>query len=277
MSNKEFCETNTAGIHPLSVVEHGAIIGKNVTVEPFAVVKANVVLGDGVIIKSHSYIDGYTTIGEGSIIWPGASIGTKPQDLKYKGERTFVTIGKNTNIREFVTINSSCREDSVVSIGDNCLIMAYCHVAHNCTVGNGVIMANSAMLAGHVTVGDKAIVGGMTPVHQFSRIGAYSMVGGMSRVSHDIPPYTIGGGIPYKFGGINLVGLKRNNFSLEVRTALSRAFKITFRMGLHLPDAISLIEKEVDPIMEIKAWIEFCKTTKRGILGLQGIAQEETA
>src|SRR3989338_4020825 len=257
--------------HPQAVVEHAAKIGKNVTIEPFAVVKGTVTLHDNVVIKSHAYIDGHTTIGEGTIVWPGASIGTKTQDLKFRGETTYVVIGKHCEIREFVTINSSCQENSTVRIGDHCLIMAYCHVAHNCEIGNHVVMSNSAMLAGHVIVGDYAIIGGMTPVHQFSRIGSYAMVGGFSRVPRDVPPYTIGGGFPYKFGGINLIGLKRHQFSLEVRSALSKAFRITYRSGLRLEEAISQIEKEVEPLKEVKHWIEFCKTSKRGLIGLEGI------
>ncbi len=262
-----------SNIHPLAVVESGAQIGVDVTIEPFAVIKSTVILQDRVTIKSHAYIDGHTTIGEGTIVWPGASIGTKTQDLKYRGEVTFVQIGKHSEIREFVTINSSCQEGSVVKVGDHCLIMAYCHVAHNCEIGNSVIMTNGSMLAGHVTVGDYARIGGMTPVHQFSRIGCYAMVGGLSRVAQDIPPYTLGGGVPYKFGGLNLIGLKRQQFSLAVRMALSKAFKITYRSGLHLEEALVRIEQEVELLPEVKHWLEFCRTSKRGILGLQGIVK----
>jgi UDP-N-acetylglucosamine acyltransferase len=244
-----------------------------VTIEPFAVVKGTVTLGDHVVIKSHAYIDGHTTIGEGTIVWPSASIGTKTQDLKYRGEKTYVVIGKYCEIREFVTINSSCQENSMVKIGDHCLIMAYCHVAHNCEIGNGVVMSNSSMLAGHVLVGDYAIIGGLTPVHQFSRIGCYAMVGGFSRVPRDVPPYTIGGGFPYKFGGINIIGLKRHKFPLEVRIALSKAFKITYRYGLHLQEAVDRVESEVGSFKEVQHWIDFCKTSKRGLIGLEGITK----
>lgn len=260
-------------IHPQAIVEPGAKLGKNVTVEPFAVVKGTVTLHDDVVIKSHAYIDGHTTIGEGTIIWPSASIGTKTQDLKFRGETTYVVIGKRCEIREFVTINSSCQENSTVRIGDQCLIMAYCHVAHNCEIGSHVVMSNSAMLAGHVIVGDHAIIGGMTPVHQFSRIGSYAMVGGFSRVPRDIPPYTVGGGFPYKFGGINIIGLKRHKFPLDVRIALSKAFKITYRSGLRLEDAVALMERDLEPHPEVKHWIEFCRSSKRGLIGLEGITK----
>lgn len=261
-------------IHPAAIIEPGAVIGDNVTVEAYAIIKANVVLKDNVTIKSHAYIDGHTTIGEGSTIYPFASVGTMSQDLKYKGERTFVKIGKNTVIREFVTINSSCGEDTVVSVGDNCLIMAYCHIAHNCEVGNHVIMSNNATLAGHIIVEDHAIISGFVPVHQFTRIGCYAMVGGMSRITRDIPPYTIGAGIPYKFGGINIIGLKRNNFSLQTRNELGKAFKLVYRSKLTLENALQKIENELDQLPEVKHFVQFCKNSKRGLLGFEGLGTE---
>lgn len=263
-----------SNIHPQAYIEDGAKIGKNVTIEPFVVIKKNVIIEDNVIIKSNAYIDGFTTIKKNAVIWPGASIGTKTQDLKYKGEKTFVEIGENTEIREYATINSSCIENSKVKIGNNCLIMAYCHIAHNCQIGNSVVMSNSAMLAGHVIIEDFAVIGGMTPVHQFSRIGAYAMVGGFSRVSNDVPPYTIGGGYPYRMGGLNLVGLKRKGFTLEIRNELAKAFKFTYRLGLRLEEALKMIENETKPIDEIIHWIEFCKSSKRGLIGLEGIAKK---
>jgi UDP-N-acetylglucosamine acyltransferase len=263
-----------SNIHPLAVIEPGAKVGRNVIVEAYAVIKGTVTLEDYVVVKSHAYIDGNTIIGAGTIVWPSASIGTKTQDLKFKGEKTHVVIGKNCEIREFVTINSSCNENSVVSIGDNCLIMAYCHVAHNCEIGNRVIMANNAMLAGHVVIEDFAIIGGMTPVHQFSRIGQYAMVGGFSRITHDVPPYTIGAGSPYKLGGLNLVGLKRHGFPLEVRRALAKAFKLTYRSGLRMSQALDLIESEVGTNPHVRHWIDFCRNSKRGLIGFQGVATQ---
>ena len=236
-------------IHPTAIVEQGAKIGSGVTIEPYAVVKANVTLHDGVVIKSHAYIDGFTTIGEGTVIYPSASIGTKTQALKYRGERTFVQIGKNCEIREFVTINSSFEENSTVKVGDNCLIMAYCHIAHHCKVGNRVIMANNVNLAGHVILEDFAIIGGMSAIHQFSRIGSYAMVGGMSRITHDIPPYSLGAGTPYKMGGLNIIGLKRNAIPIKTRKELSKAFKLTYRSGLRLEEALDRIENEVEELL----------------------------
>jgi UDP-N-acetylglucosamine acyltransferase len=152
--------------------------------------------------------------------------------------------------------------------------MAYCHVAHNCSVGNRVVMSNNATLAGHVTVEDCAIIGGMTPIHQFVRIGRNAMVGGMSRVTHDIPPYTIGAGIPFKFGGLNIIGLKRHGYPLEVRRELSKAFKLLYRSQLHFEDALTRIEQELQPFPEIVHFVQFCRNTKRGLMGLQGAEEE---
>ncbi len=267
-----------SNIHPTAIVEPGAKIGQNVTIEAYAVVKSSVTLKDNVVIKSFVYVDGNTTIGEGTVIWPSASIGTKTQDLKFQGEKTYVEIGKNCEIREFVTINSSCQEGSTVKVGDNCLLMAYCHVAHNCEIGNNVIMANGAMLAGHVIVEDFVIIGGMTPIHQFCRVGRNAMVGGLSRITHDIPPYTIGAGSPYKIGGLNIVGLKRRGFSFEERKSLYQSFKITYRMGLSFSDALDLIEKQVPLNQHVAHWLFFCRTSKRGLIGLnssEGVLQEE--
>ena len=266
-----------SNIHPSAIIEPGAVIGDNVTIEAYAVIKGTVKLEKNVVIKAHAYIDGNTTIGEGTVIWPFASIGTKTQDLKFRGEKTFVIIGKNCEIREFTTINSSCQENSCVKIGDNCLIMAYCHVAHNCEIGNRVIMVNNAMLAGHVTVEDHAIIGGMTPVHQFSRIGRYAMVGGFSRITHDVPPFTLGAGAPYRVGGLNIIGLKRHGFSLEVRRALTKAFKLTYRSGLHVSAALEMIEDTVEMNAHVRHWVDFCRNSKRGLIGLRSIASAPQA
>lgn len=261
-------------IHPTAIIAPNTKIGSNVTIEAYVVIKGNVVLEDNVTIKSHVYLDGWTTVGEGTTIWPFACIGAKTQDRKFRGEKTFVTIGKNCEIRENVTINSSCQENSVVSVGDNCLIMAYCHIAHNCEVGNRVVMANAVNLAGHVIIEDCANIGGMAAVHQFTRIGCYAMVGGFSRVTHDVPPYTIGAGSPYKLGGLNLVGLKRHGFPIEVRKDLSKAFKLTYRCGLKMSEALEQIQKEVEPNLYIQHWLQFCRASRRGLIGLQGIAKQ---
>jgi len=266
---------NTSNIHPTAIVEEGARLGKNVTIEPYAIVKKHVTLDDNVTIKSHAYIDGHTTIGSGTVVYPSASIGTRTQAIRFKGEKTYVNIGKNCEIREFVTINSSYNEGSSVEIGDKCLIMAYCHIAHHCRVGKQVIMANGVMLAGHVDIGDYANIGGMTPIHQFVRIGKHAMIGGLSRITNDIPPYTLGAGIPYRIAGLNLIGLKRHDFQLELRKDLTRAFKLTYRSGIKLAEAIKKIENEIKESTAVKHWTDFIKTSKRGLIDLQSTCQEE--
>lgn len=263
-------------IHPQAYIEEGAVIGRNVTIEPFAIVKKNVTLGDNVVIRSHAYVDGQTTIGEGAQIFQGVVIGTPPQSSRYKGESSFIRIGKRCVLREYCTVHASVEEGSVVTIEDDCMLMAYTHVAHNCTVGKGVIMANNATLAGHVTVGDYAIIGGFTPIHQFCHIGAYAMVGGMSRVNQDVPPFTLGGDIPYRMGGLNLVGLKRKGFSLETRLALAEAFRLVYRCMLPLDEALKQIECNLPKLPEVAQWVDFCKNSKRGLIGLHTIYKKRS-
>jgi len=258
-------------IHPAAVIEEGVVLGHNVTVEAFAVLKKGVKLGDNVVIKSHVCIEGETTVGDNTIIYPGAVIGCPPQAIKYRGEKSTINIGKNCHIREYVTINSSLGEGSLVNIGDHTMIMAYSHLAHNCTLGNHVIISNNAAISGHVEVDDYAIIGGKTAIHQFVRIGKYAMIGGFSPIGHDVPPFTIGRGEPFRFGGLNLVGLKRHGFPLETRQALSQVFRLIYRSQLKLDDALKRIEEEVEPLPEVKYWVDFCRTSKRGLVGLGGI------
>ena len=257
-------------IHPSSIVESGAKIGKNVRVGPFCLIGKHVILEDNVEVKSHVCIDGHTSIGQNTKVWSHAILGTKTQDLKFKGEKTEVIIGKNCEIRECVTINSSSGENTAVRVGDNCYIMAYCHIAHNCELGNRVIMANNATLAGHVIIEDCAVIGGLSAIHQFSRIGCFAMVGGMSRITQDVLPYSIGAGSPYKVGGLNLIGLKRHGFDFDVRKELTRAFKYLYRMRLPLDVALEHIQNELNPITEIRHLVTFCKQTKRGLIGMRG-------
>lgn len=260
---------NHTNIHPSAIIEEGARIGNNVTVEAYAIIKKHVILEDDVVIKSHVYIDGHTLIGAGTTVYPFASIGTKPQNRKYRGETTYVLIGKNCEIREYVSINTSSLADSVVKVGDNCFIMAYCHIAHDCEVGNNVIMSNGATLAGHVIVEDHVNIGGMTGIHQHVRIGRYAMVGGMSGIPCDVPPYTIGSGRPFEVAGLNMIGLKRNGFNLDTRRELTKAFRLVYRSNIHLDEALKRIEMEVLLLPEVKHWLDFCQNTKRGLVALQ--------
>ncbi|MEX1012948.1 MAG: acyl-ACP--UDP-N-acetylglucosamine O-acyltransferase [Waddliaceae bacterium] len=262
-------------IHPTAIIDKGAQIGKGVTVEPYAVIGEHVILKDGVTVRAHAYLDGHLTVGENTVIYPSAVIGTKAQHLRFNGEKTTIEIGKNCEIREFVTINSSVGDNGYVKIGDNCFIMAYCHIAHNCVLGNNVIMSNNSQIAGHVVIGNNVVMGGFVAIHQFVRVGDYSMIGGVSALGHDMPPYTLGGGIPFKIGGLNIVGLKRNQFSLHARQNLSRAFRLLYRSKLHPKVAIERIENELDQTPEILALVQFFRSSKRGLYGLHGVTRDE--
>ena len=253
-------------IHPTAIVEDGARIGNNVTIEPYAIVKKNVTLCDDVVVKSYAYIDGFTTIGRGTIVWPSAMIGNKPQDLKFKGEKTFVEIGEHCEIREFAMITSSTFEGTKVSVGNNCLIMPWAHIAHNCSVGNNVVFSTHVQLAGHVQVGDCVTIGSMVGVHQFVRIGSYAMVGAMSAVRRDIPPFTIGTGNPYALGGINKVGLQRRCVPFETRLAFIKTFKRVFRSEESFQDSLESVLEDFGEFSEVRHFVEFCRQpSKRGI------------
>lgn len=219
----------TRQIHPTAVIEEGAVLGEGVKIGAYCVIGANVRLDDNVELKSHVVVDGHTMIGAGTVVYPFASLGTAPQDLKYKGEPSTLIIGKNNKIREHVTMNPGTKDDKMKTVvGDNCLFMMASHVAHDCVVGNNVILANNATLAGHVEVGDYAIIGGLSAVHQFCRIGAHAMIGGMSGVEHDVIPFGLVKGERAQLAGLNYVGLERRGFSKEDIQALLKAFKQLF-------------------------------------------------
>jgi UDP-N-acetylglucosamine acyltransferase len=216
-------------IHPTAVIEKGAEIGTGVSIGPYCVIGANVKLGDRVELKSHVVIDGYTSIGEETVVFPFASLGHEPQDLKYKGEKSQLIIGKKNKIREHVTMNPGTEGAGMKTVvGDNCLFMMASHVAHDCTVGNNVILANNATLAGHVDVGDFVILGGLSAVHQFVRIGAFAIIGGMSGVEHDVIPFGLVKGERAHLAGLNYIGLERRGFTKEQVQALMKAFKQLF-------------------------------------------------
>lgn len=216
-------------IHPTAIVEDGAKIGAGSKIGPYCVIGAEVEIGAEADIKAHVVIAGRTRIGARARIYPFASIGHPPQDLKYKGEPTELIIGDDVTIREHVTINPGTGGGGgVTTVGDRVLLMVGAHVAHDCRVGDGVIMANNATLAGHVVVGDNAILGGLSAVHQFVRIGAHAMVGGMSGVENDVIPYGSVMGERAHLSGLNIVGLKRRGFTREDIHALRRAYRLLF-------------------------------------------------
>jgi len=253
-------------IHPTAIIASRAGIDEDTHIGPFCIISEGVHIKKGTKLISNVVIEGNTEIGENCIIYPFTSIGLPPQDLKYKGEKTGVTIGDNNIIREYITIHrASVGGDGITTIGDNNFLMAYVHIAHNCKIGNSVNMANVATLAGHVVVEDYAVIGGLVAVHQFTRIGAYSMVGGFSGVGQDIPPYMIASGARAKLFGLNTIGLKRNGFSDSTVNELKKAYKILFREKRTLKDAIKKIQEDLPYTDEIKHLIEFIQKNKRGI------------
>lgn len=216
-------------IHPTALVSPRARIGANVRIGPFCVIGPDVTLGDGVWLHSHIVIEGRTWIGEETKIYPFASLGTPPQDLKYDGEPSDLIIGKRNTIREHVTMNPGTRTGTMkTTVGDDGLFMIGVHIAHDCSVGNSVIMANNATLAGHVEVGDHAIIGGLSAVLQFVRIGAHAIVGGMSGVENDVIPFGRVKGERAFLAGLNLIGLERRGFTKDQIKALQRAFNELF-------------------------------------------------
>ena len=218
-----------ANVHASAIVEDGAVLGKNVTVGPFCLVGSQVVLGDGVTLHGHVVLGGRTIVGPNSAIFPFASIGQRPQDLKYQGEESDLVIGANTVIREHVTMNPGTVGGGLVTrTGANCLFMVGAHVAHDCMIGDNVILVNNATLGGHVAIGDFAIIGGMSAVHQFARIGAHAMVGGMSGVENDVIPYGSVTGNRAHLSGLNVIGLKRRNFSRDEIHDLRNAYRSLF-------------------------------------------------
>jgi UDP-N-acetylglucosamine acyltransferase len=252
-------------IHPTAIVHPQAELGENVEVGPYAVIGEHVSIDDDSKIYSHAVIDGFTRIGKNCSIFPAAAIGLRCQDLKYAGEKTYVEIGDGTIIRECVTVNSSTGEGSKTTLGQDCFLMAYSHVGHNCRLGNGVIMANVASLAGHIVIEDKAVIGGLVGIHQFVHIGTLSMIGGVSKVNQDVPPYALSDGVPCSVRDINAVGLRRHGFSSETRRTLRRAFKILFMSGLATSHAVKIVKTDLPNIPEIVHLLEFIATSERGI------------
>ncbi|MFV3073328.1 acyl-ACP--UDP-N-acetylglucosamine O-acyltransferase [Niveispirillum fermenti] len=235
----------SANIHPSAVVYPGARLGAGVEVGPFCVVGPDVVLGDYVRLISHVVIDGRTTIGEGTTVWPFASLGHAPQDLKYKGEPSELIIGRNNRIREHVTMNTGTEGGGMVTrVGDGGLFMVGVHIGHDCIVGDNVIFANNATLGGHVVVGDHAVLGGLSAVHQFVRIGAHAMIGGMSGVEADVIPYGLVKGDRAWLAGLNLVGMQRRGFSREDMHAVRGAFRKLFEGEGDLASRQALVADE---------------------------------
>ena len=233
-------------IHPTAIIDPKAKLDSTVEVAPYAVIGADVKIGANTKVGAHVVISGNTEIGCDNHIFPGAAIGLEPQDLKYKGAKSLVKIGERNTIREYVTINRATAEGEETIIGNDNLLMAYVHVAHNCILADRIVIANSVALAGHVEVESKAVIGGMLGVHQFVKIGTMAMLGGMSRIDRDVPPYMLVEGNPSYVRSLNLIAFKRNNFSSEQVSLMKKAYKIIYRSGITIAQAL----KELEPLRD---------------------------
>ncbi|MFH0935592.1 MAG: acyl-ACP--UDP-N-acetylglucosamine O-acyltransferase [Candidatus Omnitrophota bacterium] len=252
-------------IHPTAIVSKKAKLGKGVAVGAYSLIGDNAAIGEGTKVGAHCVIEGHTIIGKSCEIFSGAVIGSRPQDLKFKGEKSILEIGDNNIIREYCTFNPGTEGTGRTLIGDNNLFMVYSHIAHDCVVGNNCIIANNGTLAGFVTIQDMAVVGGLVAIHQFVKIGTLSIIGGCSKVVQDIPPYSTCDGHPARVYGLNIVGLRRHNVPKDSLSALKHAFKILFNSGLSIKHAVEKIEQELKPAPETTRLVNFIKESKRGI------------
>ncbi len=253
-------------IHETAIVHPKAEVGENVEIGAYSIVRENVTIGSRTKIGPHVVIDPYVDIGSDCRIFQFAAIGAEPQDLKFSGEKTFVKIGSGNVIREFVTIHRGTADGSgVTEIGEDNLIMAYSHIAHDCKLGRRIVLSNNATLGGHITIGDYSVIGGLVAIHQFVRVGNFAFIGGKSAVVKDIPPYMIAAGDRAKLHGLNVVGLKRQGFSNNTLAMLKKAYRLVFRIGLTLNEAIERVAAEVEQVPEVVHLIEFIKSSERGI------------
>lgn len=258
-------------IHPTAIVEDGASLAEGVSLGPYAIVGANVSLAEGVSVGSHAIVSGATKVGRDCEIFPHAVIGGDAQDKKYAGEEAFLDIGERNVFREFATVNRGTMGGSTV-IGSDNLFMAYTHVAHDAVIGNHCVFANSANIAGHVRIEDNVVLGGLVGVHQHCRIGRCAMVGGGGMAAQDVPPFTIGQGDRARLFGLNIVGLRRNGFSLDVVNALKGAYRELFHQGLPLRIALEQVREVYAEVPEVTELVTFIEASTRGICRSAGTA-----
>ncbi|HEY9890087.1 MAG TPA: acyl-ACP--UDP-N-acetylglucosamine O-acyltransferase [Candidatus Obscuribacterales bacterium] len=269
-------------IHPTAVIHPGATLHPTVKVGPYAVIGEKVTIGPETDIGAHVVIDGHTEIGTGNQIFPGAVIGIEPQDLKYDGSISLVKIGDHNRIREYVTINRATHAGEATLIGDGNLLMAYVHVAHNCVIDNHVIIANAVSLAGHVEIESNAVIGGVLGIHQFVRIGRYAMLGGMSRIDRDVPPYMVVEGNPCRVRGLNAVGLRRAGIT-EVNSGrlyreLKEAYRTLYRSPEPLQTALTHLDQWADNehVQHLQAFLQASATEPKRRGPMAGSASKKS-
>jgi UDP-N-acetylglucosamine acyltransferase len=253
-------------ISPLAYIHPEAIIGENVEIAPFVYIDRNVVIGNNNKIMPNANILYGSRIGNNNTIFPGAVIGAIPQDLKFRGEETTAEIGDNNTLRENVTVNRGTAAKGKTIVGNNNLLMEGVHVAHDAIIGNGCIIGNATKMAGEIIIDDNATISGAVLMHQFCRVGGYVMVLGGSRFSKDIPPYIIAGRDPIAYSGINVIGLRRRNFSNEAIERIHNAYRIIYRSGLNITDALAKVEAEIEPCPETTYIVNFVRDSERGII-----------
>ena len=266
-TNINLTNQSKSKIHPTAIISPEAKIGENVSIGPYCCIGSNVHIKENTYIGPHVIIDGKTDIGVGCKLIASCSIGLPPQDISYKDEPTGVKIGDNTVIREYVTVHRATKEGLTI-IGSNCYLMNYVHVGHNVQMGNNVIIANSSMLPGYVIVEDFVFISGLSTIHQHCRIGESAIVGAMTGSRLDLPPYFIADGRPAKIRGVNKVGLRRRGIKAEVRDELGKAYKLIYLSSLNTTNALERIEKELVQFEEIKKLVNFYRTSKRGVVGI---------
>jgi UDP-N-acetylglucosamine acyltransferase len=256
-------------IHPTAIIDGDARLGADVSVGPYAVISGPAVIGDRCRIGPHVFIEGRTEIGADSQVLFGAALGGMPQDRKYRGEPTSLIVGERNVIREYATIHRGSGEGTATRVGDDNMIMAYSHLGHNCQVGSGVTIVNAANIGGHGVIEDRAIIGGLAGVHQFTRIGKLAMIGGCSRVAQDVPPFMIVEGNPAVVHGLNVVGLRRAGVDAPTRNLLKSAYRLLYRSGLNLSQALERISEELEDAPELQYLVDFLSRLKYGHVGRQ--------
>lgn len=256
----------SADIHPTAIVSSKASLGSNVRVGPFAIVGDNCEVGDGCVIETRATLERNVRLAPNVVVGNGSVVGGDPQDLKFKGEETWVEIGEGTRLREYLTINRGTAHSFKTTVGKGCFLMSYVHLAHDCHVGDGVIISNGTQLAGHVTIEDRVIISGLVAVHQFVKIGRHAFVGGCSRVAKDVPPFLKAVGNPVKLYGLNSVGLQRSGFSDETIRELKRAYRLFFRSELNVSQAMERARSELQQMPEVDHFLRFLEDSQRGVV-----------
>ena len=253
-------------IHPTAVVDPKAELGAGTVVGPYCIVGPDVTLGAECWLQHHVTLCGPMSAGVRNKFYAYCSIGQQSQDLKYRGEPTYLEIGHDNTFREFVTVNRSTTSDGKTRVGDRGNFLAYSHIGHDCTVGNEVVFSNNGTLAGHVQVDDNAVMGGLTAVHQFCRIGRFAITGGCSKIVQDVPPFMIADGNPAEIRGINLVGMERKGVAPEAVKLIKEAFRIIYRSKYNTRQALEAIRNELPPVDEINLIVNFIENSERGII-----------